>query len=72
MGGNPLMDQHPVQGGVAIPLGMHHANETRISSGFLGLWLVCAFTFYLTSGYPKKCFHFIKAGNHCWVPLIVA
>ena len=35
--GNPLMDQHPVQGGVAIPLGMHHADETGISSGFLGL-----------------------------------
>ena len=33
-------------GGVAILLGMLHANETGISSGrVLGLWLVCAFTF---------------------------
>ena len=31
--------------GLAILLGMLHAKETRISSGHLGLWLVCAFTF---------------------------
>ena len=30
--------------GLAILLGMLHAKETRISSGHLGLWLVCAFT----------------------------
>ena len=29
-------------GGVAILLDMLHANETGISSGRLGLWLVCA------------------------------
>ena len=40
------MDYHPVQGGVAILLGMLHAKETRISSGQLGLWLVCAFNFF--------------------------
>ena len=42
---------HPVQGVVvAILLGMLHANETGIisSRGRFGLWLVCAFTFYLT------------------------
>ena len=34
---------HP--GGVAILLSMLHANESGISSGRLGLWLMCAFTF---------------------------
>ena len=43
--GNPAMDWHPVQGGVAILLGMLHDKETWISSGRLALWLVCAFTF---------------------------
>ena len=43
--GNPAMDQHPIQGGVAILLGMLHAKETGITSGRLGLWLVCVFTF---------------------------
>ena len=48
LGGNPAMNQHPVQGGVAILLGMLHATETGISSGRVGLRLVCAFTlFYL-------------------------
>ena len=37
-GGNPTMDQHPVQGGLALLLGMLHAKETGISSG-----LLCAF-----------------------------
>ena len=32
-------------GGVAILLDMLHATETGISSGRLGLWLVCAFIF---------------------------
>ena len=45
--GNPVMDWHPVQGGVAIFLGMLHAKETWISSGHFGLWLVCAFAIYL-------------------------
>ena len=45
MGGNPAMDWHLVQGGVAILLDMLHAKETGISSGRLGLWLVCAFPF---------------------------
>ena len=30
---------------VAILLGMLHAKETWISSGRLGLWVVCALTF---------------------------
>ena len=30
------MDQHPVQGGVAILLGMLHAKDTRINSGQIG------------------------------------
>ena len=38
------MDQHPVQGGVAILLGLLHATETGISSGRVGLWFVWAFT----------------------------
>ena len=42
--GKPAMDYHPVQGGVAIFLGMLHAKETGIGSDLLGLWLVCAFT----------------------------
>ena len=33
LGDNPAMDQHPIQGGVAILLGMLHAKETGISSG---------------------------------------
>ena len=33
------MDQHPVQGGVSILLGMLHATETGISSGRVGLYL---------------------------------
>ena len=44
LGGNPAMDQHPVQGGVAILLGLLHATETGISFGRLGLRLLCAFT----------------------------
>ena len=42
----PAMDWHPVQGGVAVLLGMHHAKETEMSSGHLGLWLVCLFSFF--------------------------
>ena len=40
------MDQHSVQGGVVILLGMLHTKETQISFGHLGLWLMCAFTFF--------------------------
>ena len=46
LGGNPAMGQHPVQRGVAILLCKLHAKETGISSGRVGLWLVCAFTFF--------------------------
>ena len=47
-GGDPAMtDEHPVQGGIVIFLGMLNAKETGISSGDLGLWLVQAFTFKL-------------------------
>ena len=42
LGGNPVTDQHSVQGEVAILLGMLHT-KTWISSGRLGLWLLCAF-----------------------------
>ena len=34
------MDCYPVQGGVAILLGLHHTMETSISSGRVGIWLV--------------------------------
>ena len=44
LGGNLVMDYHPVQGGVAILLGLLYATETGISSGPAGLWLVWAFT----------------------------
>lgn len=40
------IDKHPVQGGVAILLGMCYANETGMSAGFLGLWLMTAFAFF--------------------------
>ena len=43
-GGNPSMAWHPVQGGIAILLGMLHVNETGISSGRLDLWLMCTLT----------------------------
>ena len=49
LGGNPAMDQHPVQGAVAILSDMRHAKETGISSGRLGLRLVCAFTLFYKS-----------------------
>ena len=35
-----LMDYHPVQGGVAILLGLHHTMETSISSSRVGIWFV--------------------------------
>ena len=53
LGGNPAMDQYPVQGGVAILLGMHRATETGISSGCVGLWLVCALP--LEGGSNRDC-----------------
>ena len=45
LGGNPVMDWHPVQGGVVILLGLLRAKEIGLSPGRLGLWLVCACTF---------------------------
>jgi len=45
--GNPAMDWYPVQGGVAILLGMLHAKETGISYSHLSLWLMCTFIFCL-------------------------
>ena len=49
-GGDPAMGYLPAQWGVAMLLGMPHAKVARISSGRLGLWLVCAFTLpYLTT-----------------------
>ena len=44
-GGGGGLASHP--GEVAIILGMLHAKQTRISSGHLGLWLVCAFFTFL-------------------------
>ena len=43
LGGNPAMDEHPIQQGVTILIGMLHAKETGINSGRLGLSLVCTF-----------------------------
>ena len=37
LGGSPTMDLHPIQGRVAILLGMLHAKETGISIQLLGL-----------------------------------
>ena len=37
LGGKPAIDWHPVQGGVAILIGMFHAKETGISYGRLAL-----------------------------------
>ena len=37
LGGKPAIDWHPVQGGVAILIGMCHAKETGISYGCLAL-----------------------------------
>ena len=54
MEGNPTMDLHPVLWGVAIPLGMLHAKAPGISSGRLGLWLVCAFTLIICASLLKK------------------
>ena len=36
-----------LQGGVAILLGMLHATETGVSSGRVGLWLLCGLTLYI-------------------------
>ena len=49
------MDQHPVQGGEAILLGLHHASETGINSDGMGLWLVYAFTYNGSSGRFSLC-----------------
>ena len=47
LGGNPAMNKHLVQGGVAIFLGMHHTQETGISSGHLGpLAHVCLYLLF--------------------------
>ena len=35
VGGNPVMDWHPIQGRVEIPV-HSHATETKISSGLMG------------------------------------
>ena len=40
------MDLQPVQGRVAIHLGMHHAKEIGTSSGGLGPGLVCTFSLH--------------------------
>ena len=47
LGGNPVMEQHPIQGEVAILLGMLHAKEIGTSSHRFGLQLMCIFALYL-------------------------
>ena len=47
LGVNPAMDQHPIQGGVAILSGMLHHKETGISFDRCGLRLLCTFNFFL-------------------------
>ena len=47
VGGNPVMEQHPIQGEVAILLGMLRAKEIGTSSHRFGLQLVCICTFYI-------------------------
>ena len=37
LGGEPVMDWHSLQGGVAILIGMFHSKETGISYGRLAL-----------------------------------
>ena len=56
------MDQHPIQEGVAIFLGMLQAKETGISSGCLGPKLVCTFTLSET----KKSCPLPGAGGSCY------
>ena len=68
-GGNPAMDWHLVQGGVAIFLGMLHDKEMRISSGHFGLWLVCAFAIYLVLR-VLELFNGLSKGALCSEPVI--
>jgi len=44
-GGNPAMDQHPIQGGVEIRL-VASATETGISSGLMGHLAACRLPFF--------------------------
>ena len=59
LGGNPVMDKHPFQGGITILIGMLHAKETGISSGRSGLSLMC--TFY--------CIDLLSIKNIAWFSL---
>ena len=45
LGGDPGLDQHPIQGGVAILLDLLYALETGISSGRVGLQLAVMYAF---------------------------
>ena len=50
LGGNPAMNKHLVQGAEAIFPGMHHTQETGISSGHLGpLAHVCLYLLFIKS-----------------------
>ena len=61
LGGNPAMNKHSVQGGVAILLGTLHAKEIGISFGRLGLWLVCAYLVVVVNRvHTKNCNHFSR------------
>ena len=59
-GGQPCDGLASRPGGVAILLGLLHATETGISSGRVGLWLVCAFS-YLCSGQVATTYHLSPA-----------
>ena len=56
-GGKPVMDWHCVQELLALLLGMLHTKKTGISSGCLGLWLMCTCTLLLliSSLYVEIC-----------------
>ena len=81
VGSNPAMDTHPVQGRVAILLGMLHAKETGISFNRLGLWLVCAFILtYFISWYmllisaviKTNARHYVRCSNTCTPQLFLS
>ena len=48
-----LWTSNPVQGGVAILLGLLHAMKTGTSTGRVGLWFMCALTLYPSQKFNK-------------------
>ena len=55
LGGNPAMHKHPIQGRVAILLGMLHAKETGMSAGggAFGSCVPLNFLIYHSSNYDS-------------------